>query len=202
MNKQFFAGLWLVLLSLLATPAISAVVPEEVVRQTSDQMLAELMTRKQELQASPGKIYDLVEHIVLPRFDFQRMSQLVLGKYWRRAKEAEKEAFVKAFRQLLVRTYATALLNYSGEEIVYLPSREDGGGSEATVNTAVQATGALPIPIDYRLYLNGEEWKVFDVSIDGISLVSNYRTSFASQIRRYKLSGLIEKLEQRNEQRN
>lgn len=197
MNKHMLAGLWLVLSS-LAMPALAAPVPEELVRQTSDQMLSELMVRKQELQTSPGKIYDLVEHIVLPRFDFERMSQLVLGKYWPRAKDGEKEAFVKAFRQLLVRTYATALLNYSGQEIVYLPSRQIGDSTEVTVNTQVQASGALPIPIDYRLYLDGEEWKVFDVSIDGISLVSNYRSSFASQIRRYQLSGLIEKLEQRN----
>ncbi len=202
MNKQYLTGVWLVLLLFLVTPAFSAAVPEEIVRQTSDQMLAELIDRKQELQASPGKIYDLVEHIVLPRFDFQRMSQLVLGKYWPRANDGEKEAFVKAFRQLLVRTYATALLNYSGQEIVYLPSHQGADSSEATVNTQVQASGALPIPIDYRLHLNGEEWKVFDVSIDGISLVSNYRSSFASQIRRHNLSGLIEKLEQRNEQRN
>lgn len=101
-----------------------------------------------------------------------------------------------------MRTYATALLSYSGEEIAYLPSRQEAVGSEAMVNTEVKASGALPIPIDYRLYMKGEEWLVYDVSIDGISLVSNYRTSFASQIRRYKLSGLIEKLEQRNQQKN
>jgi len=201
LNKHYLAGFWLVLL-FLTMPAVSAPVPEEIVRQTSDQMLAELADRKQELQASPGKIYDLVEHIVLPRFDFQRMSQLVLGKYWPRANDGEKDAFVRAFRQLLVRTYATALLNYSGQEIIYLPSHQTADSQEVTVNTQVQASGALPIPIDYRLYLNGAEWKVFDVSIDGISLVSNYRSSFASQIRRYKLSGLIEKLEQRNAQRN
>lgn len=201
MNRHCLAGLWLVLL-FLTTPAFSTSMPEEIVRQTSDQMLAELTSRKQELQASPGKIYDLVEHIVLPRFDFQRMSQLVLGKYWPRASEDEKGAFVNAFRELLVRTYATALLNYSGQEIVYLPSQKRSNSDEVTVNTEVKASGALPIPIDYRLYRNGEEWKVFDVSIDGISLVSNYRSSFASQIRRHKLSGLIRKLEQRNEQKN
>ncbi len=199
MNKQYFGGLWLLLLLLQAVPVVAAVMPEDVVRQTSDQMLSALKERKQELQASPGKIYDLVEHIVLPRFDFDRMSQLVLGKYWPRASEAEKQAFVKAFRQLLVRTYATALLNYSGQEIVYLPSFNDAEGKDATVNTKVQATGAPAIPISYRLYRNGDNWLVYDVSIDGVSLVSNYRSTFSSQIRRYKLSGLIERLEQRNQ---
>lgn len=201
MIKHYLAGIWLVLL-FLSVPAVSASLPDEIVRQTSDQMLAELTHRKQELQASPGKIYDLVEHVVLPRFDFQRMSQLVLGKYWPRASDSEKGAFVKAFRELLVRTYATALLNYSGQEIVYLPLQQRADSEDVTVNTQVKAAGALPIPIDYRLYMNGGDWKVFDVSIDGISLVSNYRSSFASQIRRYKLAGLIQKLEQRNEQNN
>ncbi|MCW8889664.1 MAG: ABC transporter substrate-binding protein [Sedimenticola sp.] len=202
MNKRlwFFGGFLALLLQ--ATVAFSAVMPEQVVRQTSDQILQELMSRKKELQESPGKIYDLVEHIVLPRFDFQRMSQLVLGKYWPRATPEQKEAFVSAFRQLLVRTYATALLNYSGEEIAYLPNRQEAKGGDAMVNTEVKAAGALPIPIDYRLYMKGSEWMVYDVSIDGISLVSNYRTSFASQIRRYKLAGLIQKLEQRNQQRD
>lgn len=201
MNRHFVAGLWLVVL-LLSTPTVWATMPEEIVRQTSDQMLAELTHRKQELQASPGKIYDLVEHVVLPRFDFQRMSRLVLGKYWPRASDSEKSSFVNAFREMLVRTYATALLNYSGQEIVYLPVQRNASSDEVTVNTQVQSSGALPIPIDYRLYRDGDEWKVFDVSIDGISLVSNYRSSFASQIRRHKLSGLIQKLEQRNAQRN
>ncbi len=201
MNRHLVAGLWLVVL-LLSTPTVWATMPEEIVRQTSDQMLAELTHRKQELQASPGKIYDLVEHVVLPRFDFQRMSRLVLGKYWPRASDSEKSAFVNAFREMLVRTYATALLNYSGQEIVYLPVQRNASSDEVTVNTQVQSSGALPIPIDYRLYRDGDDWKVFDVSIDGISLVSNYRSSFASQIRRHKLSGLIQKLEQRNAQRN
>jgi len=201
LNRHFVAGLWLVVL-LLSTPTVWATMPEEIVRQTSDQMLAELTHRKQELQASPGKIYDLVEHVVLPRFDFQRMSRLVLGKYWPRASDSEKSAFVNAFREMLVRTYATALLNYSGQEIVYLPVQRNASSDEVTVNTQVQSSGALPIPIDYRLYRDGDDWKVFDVSIDGISLVSNYRSSFASQIRRHKLSGLIQKLEQRNAQRN
>ena len=193
---------WLLGMLLAVNMAVASTPPETVVRETSDQVLSEVIQRKQELQEQPGKIYQLVEHIVLPRFDFQRMSQLVLGKYWPRARPEEREAFVLAFRELLVRTYATALLNYSGEEIVYLPSRASADGQEATVNTEVKAPGALPIPIDYRLYQNGSEWQVFDVSIDGISLVSNYRTSFASQIRRYKLSGLISKLEQRNAERN
>lgn len=97
MNKRLFVLSWLLVLLLQTGAVFAAVMPEQVVRQTSDQILGELMSRKQELQASPGKIYDLVEYIVLPRFDFQRMSQMVLGKYWPRAKPEEKEALSTPF---------------------------------------------------------------------------------------------------------
>ena len=167
-------------------------------KETADLILAEVVSLKKELDQSPEKIYQLVEHIVLPRFDFPRMSRLVLGKYWKRAKESEKEAFIAAFRELLVRTYTTALLNYSGQEIEYLPFRQVEDATNVTVSTMVSEAGAIPVPINYRLHLDGDDWKVYDVVIDGVSLVSNYRTSFASQIRRHKLPGLINKLELRN----
>lgn len=181
-----------------ASVAATTVDPEQLVKQTSDQVLAEVKDRKKELTEFPGRIYDLVEEVVLPRFDFERMSMLVLGKHWRTASEEQRAQFVIQFRELLVRTYATALLNYSDQEIRYLPVRQVEGAQEVTISTEVAAEGAPRIPIAYSLIRDGESWKVFDVTIDGVSLVSNYRTTFASQIRRYKLEGLIAKLEERN----
>jgi phospholipid transport system substrate-binding protein len=198
LNRLHLMAGALLALSLFVSQAFASHGPEELVRQTSEQVLEEVKSRKQELDKEPEKIYGLVEHIVLPRFDFTRMSRLVLGKYWNRATDAEKDSFIREFRELLVRTYATALLNYSGQAIVYLPSHHLPDATEVTVDTQVAAEGAVPIPINYSLYRDGEEWKVFDVKIDGISLVSNYRSGFASQIRRYKLSGLIARLEQKN----
>jgi len=193
----------LVLLSLLAFGAAaaenSAEDPLKFVKSTADQVLSEVSSRKDELSDDPGMIYELVDQVILPRFDFVRMSQLVLGKYWRRATPAQKQAFVREFRELLIRTYATALLNYSGQDIVYLPVRAGKNVRKVTVNTQVRETGAPAIPVDYRLLLSDDGWKVYDVSIDSISLVSNYRSSFASQIRRYKLDGLIAKLEKLNQ---
>ncbi|OOZ37452.1 hypothetical protein BOW51_02405 [Solemya velesiana gill symbiont] len=180
-------------------PAVQANTPTDLVKETSEKILAEVASRKDELTEFPGRIYGLVDEIVLPKFDFIRMSRQVLGKYWRRATEAEQVQFTSAFRELLVRTYATALLNYSDQEIKYLPSRMVDGAEEVTVNTEVSEPGAPAIPINYSLYQNGDTWLVYDVVIDGVSLVSNYRTSFASQIRRYKLAGLIKKLEKRNQ---
>ncbi len=190
------------MLLLLASQGLWAMQdPLSLVRDTSDQVLAKVTAKKQELNESPGKIYDLVEHDVVPHFDFVRMSRLVLGRYWRQASQVQQSDFVEQFRILLVRTYATALLNYSGQPINYLPLRMVEGVDEVTVNTEVAEPGAVAIPIDYSLYLNGDHWKVYDVTIDSVSLVSNYRTSFNTQIRRYGIDGLIDKLKQRNEGR-
>jgi len=201
LNKYICLMLALVLVVGVVSTAVAQDTPLDVVKTTSDQALEQMSSREEELKASPDKIYELVEHIVLPRFDFERMSTLVLGKYWRRAKPEEKSAFTLAFREMLVRTYAMALLSYSGEEIVYLPSHDADNASRVKVNTQVAATGAAPIPISYSLHQVADDWKVFDVTIDGISLVSNYRSSFSTKIKRYKLSGLIAKLEKRNKRK-
>lgn len=181
------------------SPAWAMEAPLALVKDTSDRVLAAVTERKAELDAAPEKVYGLINEIVLPHFDFVRMSRLVLGKYWRKASDAQKDAFVSEFRQLLVRTYGVALLNYSGQKIEYLPMREVGDAKEVNVNTEVAEHGAPPIPINYRLYLNGGQWKVFDITIDSVSLVSNYRTGFNNQIRRHGLDGLIAKLKERNQ---
>ncbi|HHH39549.1 MAG TPA: ABC transporter substrate-binding protein [Sedimenticola sp.] len=210
MNKRLSTVLVILFLSGIAlvtggtSPAVAGITaakedPYALVKQTADRVLAEIASRKEELTRNPGRIYGLVDDIVLPRFDFYRMSRLVLGRYWRRATDPERAAFVREFRELLVRTYATALLSYSGQKIEYLPGHVAPGARRVKVNTQVREPGAPPIPIDYSLYLDDKgEWKVYDVSIDGVSLVSNYRSSFSSQIRRYKLSGLIQRLAERN----
>lgn len=198
------SNLWmLVLLSLLVlgTPASADRVEDPLmfVKSTADQVLSEVSSRKSELTAEPAKIYELVDQVILPRFDFVRMSRLVLGKNWKRATPEQQQAFVREFQELLIRTYATALLNYSGQEIVYLPVRAGKDVRDVVVNTQVRDVGAPAIPVDYRLMMSDNGWKVYDVSIDSISLVSNYRSSFASQIRRYKIDGLIAKLEKLNQ---
>lgn len=191
--------LFLLLLLMPALPAVAIQSPLELIRKTADQVLVEVASKKEELTRSPGRIYALVEDKVLTSFDFTRMSRLVLGKYWRRATPAQKSAFEAAFRELLVRTYATALLSYSDQAITYLPMRQSENATHVTVATLVTDPGSPSVPINYNLYLGAEQWLVYDVIIDGVSLVSNYRSSFRTQIRRYKLDGLIRKLEKRNQ---
>ena len=173
--------------------------PLEVIKQTADRMLAKLKTDEAIARKDPTRIYALVSDIVLPRFDFERMASWVLGKHWRTATPIQREKFVAEFRSLLVRTYAASLTDYTDRSITYAPVRADPGATEVTVQTAVEQAGAAAIPIDYRLALKEGEWKVYDVAIDGVSLVTNYRTSFSNEIRKSGLDQLIAKLAQRNQ---
>lgn len=181
-------------------PLLAESDPTAVVKDTSDKMLAQILDRKQELNAEPGKIYPLVEDIVLPHFDFARMAQLVLARHWREASAEQKDVFIREFRELLTRTYATALLNYSGQSIEYLPVTLAPNATRVEVKTVVRENGSPPLPIDYKLYLTNNEWKVYDVVIDQLSLVANYRTNYDSKIRRYGLDGLLQKLVTRNDE--
>lgn len=196
--KQVWAGVMLVLLVLWQGAGIAATNdPQTMVRDTAEKVLAEVTANKERLEKDPSGIYSLVQESVLPHFDFRKMSQSAMGRFWRDASEDQKSRLTAEFKELLVRTYAVALLNYSGQTIEYLPSRIRDGDTEGVVLTRIQA-GGPPIPINYRLHVREGAWKVYDVVIDGVSLVSNYRSTFASQIRRGGIDGLIDQLAARN----
>lgn len=173
--------------------------PLELVRQTADRVLNEVTVHKASLDKDSSGIYALVSTHLLPHFDFTNMTRSAMGKYWKRANDGQKKLLVDGFRELLTRTYGVALLNYSGEKITYLPVREGDDKNRATVQTRVaEAKGGPEIPVDYRLSYNDHSWQVYDVVIDGVSLVSNYRTSFSGEIRRVGIDGLIKKLAEQN----
>jgi phospholipid transport system substrate-binding protein len=179
-------------------PQADPVDPLQLVRTTITQVLDKIALQREVLDKDPGLVYETVNQLVLPRFDFEYMSRLVLGKYWQRADAAQRAAFVTQFRELLVRTYATTLLNYSDQTVSYLPLRKSDKDTEVTVNTRISGGGAPPIPINYDLYLTQGEWKVFDVAIDNVSLVSQYRRSYANHIKRYQMDGLLQRMRQLN----
>ncbi len=172
----------------------------EVVKTTSQQVLERLDAEKAQLEENPGRIYELINKLVVPRFDFTSMSRWVLGRdSWKSASEEQRQAFINEFRTLLVRTYAKALLEYSEEEIKYYPAQGNPDSNLVLVKTEVrQPAGAGAIPIHYRMHRKDGEWKVVDVAVDGVSLVSTYRGSFASEIRKSGLDALIAKIEERN----
>lgn len=194
--------LTIVLALLLCTShALATSTAQEVVMTTSDRVIARLKSEQQRLANQPEKVYALIDEIVVPHFDFVRMAALVLGKNWRATDKDQKIQFVKEFRRLLVRTYSKALQNYTHEEIVYHPTRGDGSRGLVTVKTEVVRAEGPAIPIDYRMHNRDGGWKVFDVVVEGISLVSTHRSEFDSAIRQGGIEGLIADLKDRNDKR-
>lgn len=173
--------------------------PQSLVKNASDKMLKALEDNQAELEESPEKIYSLVEDILMPYFDFEKMSKLALGKNWRQLDDAQRVQFVEEFRLLLIRTYSTAMLEYTNEEIRLLPFRDDVSKKRVTVPMEVIQPAGPSIPMALSLFQNdSSEWKVYDVKIDGISLVTNYRSSFATEIRNKGVDSLISDLAERN----
>jgi len=190
------------LLSVLGV-ARAEVAPEELVRKTADEILAEIKAHRDVYAKDYAKLYKMADERVLPHFDFQRMSQWVLGRFWKEATPEQRERFTGEFRDLLVGTYSQALLNYNDQKIVYLPVQRKPDDTEVTVKTEVQQTGGQPnIPIFYSFYKNKDgDWKVYDITIEGVSLVTNYRSVYATKIREKGMDALIAEIADNNKQK-
>ncbi|MCF6338836.1 MAG: ABC transporter substrate-binding protein [Gammaproteobacteria bacterium] len=193
-----YTGALLASMLLLGSSAATVQAPEVLVQETTDKITSILRVEQDKIKAEPGRLLEIVDTIVAPHFDFERMSSWVLGKYWRKASDDEKTRFAQEFRTLLVRTYAKALNDNFDKQIDMLASRKRKDGKQVTVRTEIQQSGGFPIPISYKMHMKDGAWKIFDVGVDGISLVANYRSSFAKEIRKDGLEKLIARLADRN----
>lgn len=183
-----------------ASFAAAEMAPDVLVKTTAEDVL-EIVKNDKDIQAgNQKKIFALAEEKILPNFNFERVSRLVLGKYWTRANKDQQEAFQREFRSLLLRTYATALSKYRNQTIEYKPMRAQPGDTKVTIKTLVIQPDGPPIAIDYSLEKFPEGWKVYDIVIEGVSLVTNYRGQFSNEIRQSSLDGLIQKLTDKNKQ--
>lgn len=200
LQRRHFLWLLLVLAPLVWSGSLLAAQDEAtaLVQRTAERMLDTLEARRAEIERNPALIYGLVETIVLPHFDFERITQGAVGQYWRQATPAQQRQLVDGFKQVLIRTYARSLLSYSGQEIRYLPAKPGNRPTMVTVSTEVRESGSAPIPVDYRMHNAGSGWKVYDVVINNASLVGNYRGSFATEIRQNGIDGLIARLGEMN----
>lgn len=172
--------------------------PEQLIRVTADEVLATIKARQAEFQQDPSKMYAMVDEKVLPHFDFNRMTDLALGRYKRKVQGDQKPKLVNEFRNLLVRTYGKALLAYNDQQIIYKPMRGSVEEGRVMIRTEIEQQGGVPIPMNYALYKKGSDWKVYDIKVDNISLVTNYRSSFAREIKANGIDGLIKTLQNRN----
>jgi phospholipid transport system substrate-binding protein len=201
MEGRVIKSLFLVLSLMTASISLSQAAvnsPESVVKETSNGVISRIESQRSELEANPSQVYDLVNELVIPHFDFISMSKWVLGKNWKKANEAQRSEFIEQFKTLLVRTYARALLEYSGQEVKYFPAEQNPKSNLAVVKTELTSEGAQPFPVAYRMHQKNEEWKVVDIAVDGVSLVSTYRGSFATQIKKNGMDALIKQLVDKN----
>ena len=169
--------------------------PDALVKSTADEVLSIIRTTKDK-----KAVRDLAEKKVLPHFDFRRMTQLAVGQHWRQANPTQQKALEDAFRTLLVNTY-TASLNVAStgkESVEVKPTDVKSGEDDVVVRTLVRTPNRQPIPVDYRMARSGDGWKVYDVVVENLSLVTNYRSSFASEIQRSGIDGLIKALQNKN----
>ncbi|VAW65401.1 Phospholipid ABC transporter shuttle protein MlaC [hydrothermal vent metagenome] len=186
-------------LSLSSLSVAATTGPDQLIKETSEKVLHALEQNKVIFKKHPEKMFELVNEIILPHLDFRAMSKLALGKNWRKVNKDQQERFVAAFKTMLIRTYSKSLTEYAGEEIKFLPYRPPAEGKRTVkVKTLIQQGTGPEIPINYSLRVKNDVWKVYDIKIDGISLVTNYRNTFASDINRVGIEGLIKKLQSKN----
>lgn len=191
----------LILILCITASVVQAAVetPDLIIKQTADAVIERIKSQRTALDADPSKIYTVVNELIVPHYDFTSMSRWVLGKNWKTASEEQRSNFITQFQTLLVRTYARALLEYSGQEIKYYPVEINQKSKLALVKTEMTSDGAQPFPVAYRMHQKNERWKVVDVTVDGVSLVSTYRGSFTTQIKKHGFDALVKELTIKNE---
>ena len=193
--SKFLVG---ISLCIFITSANAEVAPDVLVKQTADEVLTIIKNDKEIQAGNKQQLYALVEAKILPNFDFDRVCRMVLGKSWRSATPEQQAIFQKEFRSLLLRTYASALGKYKDQIIEYKPLRMEVDAKNASVKTQILQPGGQPVAVDYDLIKSENGWKVYDIVIESVSLVTNYRSQFSNEIRLNGLDSLNKKLEEKN----
>ncbi len=184
--------------TLLASFAQAQAAPDVLVKQVTEEVL-EIVRKDRDIQnGNAKKAIELVDAKVIPHFNFQHMTALAVGKDWRKASPQQQQQLTSEFKTLLVRTYSNALTGYKNQKVVYKPFRMNPGDAEVVVRTEVQQPGNQPVQLDYSLEKLDSGWKVYDVSVAGISLVTNYRDQFGQEVRNSGIDGLIKAIATKN----
>ena len=176
--------------------------PPKFVQDVADELLVVLKNDPQVRKQNMGRINEVVEQYIMPYVDFERTTRLAAGKYWRQATAAQREALSEAFKNTLIRTYSGALTKVdNGTKMEVLPFRGEADAKDVVVRSnVVQGTNTQPIRVDYRLRLEPQGWRIYDLNVENVWLIQNYRNQFAQEINRSGIDGLIAALNKRNSQ--
>jgi phospholipid transport system substrate-binding protein len=169
--------------------------PDAVIEGAVTELTEKLSGRKEELAEDRDALYAMINDILLPRFDRKLAAQLVLAKHWRTANDEQRERFINAFYNSLLRKYADGLLEFDEDRIEVIEFRGDTSAKRSLVKTNVTLNDGTKVPVHYDLVNRGDRWLIFNVKVEGVSYVSNYRTELDSEIRASSLAAVIERLE-------
>ena len=183
-----------------ATSAIAAEAPDALVKRISADVIETVKADKDIQAGNRAKIMDLVNSKILPHVDAEKMTQQAAGRYWRQATPEQQKQLIKEFTNLLVYTYAGALSQIKNETVEFKPFRADAGASDVEVRSQVNVARGEPITLNYRLSNGPQGWKIYDINVLGAWLVQTYTSTFASEIGKTGIDGLIKKLAERNQQ--
>jgi len=170
---------------------------QELVVDGVNQMLDILRTEGDALEKDPALLQSKIDEVIVPRLDFNTMTKLAVGKFWRQADADQKTELVTEFRRFLMNTYTSTLTEYSGESINFDPFRPANREDRAVVKSTFVQSGGSDVPVLYKLREKGG-WSIYDIEVNNISLVTSYRTAFASEIRKGGIDGLLETLKKKN----
>ncbi len=192
---------YLLFASLVPLAQAQQLAPDVLVKSITEEVVT-ILKKDQDIQAGDSKkAADVIESKIVPHFNFIRMTRIAMGRNWRVASPEQQKELADEFRTLLVRTYSTALANYRDQQIDYKPLRSKPEDTEVTVRSDVKQSGSSqPVSIDYEMEKTPNGWKVYDVKVGGVSLVTTYRDTFASEVRERGVDGLIKSLSTKNRQ--
>lgn len=185
-------------LIIAAAAAAQQQTPHELVRETSAEVMRVLREQNEQVRNDPQFVRGKIDEIIFPLVDLEAMGKLILGRYWLTATPEQRERFIAEFRNMLVRTYTGSVAEYADTEINVLPPRGPGDIEPVTVYTEIAPEQGKPVPVSFKFRMVDGGWKAYDLVIEGLSMVKNYRTSFTSEISQTSLDALIERLSNTN----
>jgi phospholipid transport system substrate-binding protein len=169
--------------------------PSKLIEDCAQRMLKDLDAHRAEYRKDPTKINKLVDEVLLPHFDTQYAARLVLGKYWREATSDQRQRFIDAFYQSLLENYGSALAEFTADRMRVLPFQGDANAEQAMVRTEVKRSDGTRVPVNYSMRKSKDGWKAWDVTIEGISYVKNFKTQYGAEIEQKGLEAVIKRLE-------
>ena len=192
---KLMAGLWLIALT-TAVAFADQRTPEQIVEQTSTQLLQIINEQADRIRHDEGYVNQVIDTLILPIIDLQSMAKLILGKHWKTASEDQRRQFIHEFKSMLIRTYARSIADFGDAEVKLLPApgKPKGESKRHRVRSQLNIGAGTPLQVDYVFRKKGDAWKVFDLVVDGLSLIKNFRTSFSQEISETSLDALIERL--------